>query len=82
MPMKTAPKKQRKPFFLSVILYRIPMPVTEALLFSRGDSYPICPRCNSTIDREYMNFCDSCGQRLFWEQFRFAEVIHAPCKKC
>jgi len=61
--------------------YRIPLQVTEILLFSSGDSYPICPRCDGFVEREYMNFCDQCGQRLGWNLFKFASVVHAPrCK--
>ncbi len=39
--------------------------------------YPICPRCQQTIDREYQQHCDHCGQRLGWEGYRNAAVIPA-----
>ena len=31
-------------------------------------------------EREYMNYCDRCGQRLGWELFDSAKVIRAPRK--
>ena len=71
------PKKLRR---ISAILYRLPLPVTKVLVFSCGNSYPICPRCDCTTDREYMRFCDRCGQHLAWELFDHAKVIHAPRK--
>ena len=58
--------------------YRIPLPVRKVLLLVNGDSYPICPRCDRALDREYMNFCDNCGQRLEWSYFDFASVVHTP----
>ena len=32
--------------------------------------YPVCPRCNNTIKRQYQAFCDRCGQRLDWSFLR------------
>lgn len=45
--------------------YRSPLPVTESHSFPDGN-YPICPRCRLTLPREYMRYCDRCGQRLSW----------------
>lgn len=75
---ETAAKIHKKPWRISAFLYRMPLPVTKVLVFSHGDSYPICPRCDCTVDREYMRFCDRCGQRLCWELFDHANVVHAP----
>ena len=50
--------------------FRRPMAVTEVVYLSRiGDSFSLCPRCRLTMDREYMHFCDRCGQRLDWTNF-------------
>ena len=78
MPSKTATKKQHKEGRISAILYRVPLPVTQVLVLLHGDMYPICPRCDCTIDREYMNFCDRCGQRLGWKLLDFAKEVKAP----
>lgn len=57
------------------VTYRIPLPVTEIMLFPNGDAFPICPRCRRTLDREYQNYCDRCGQFLDWKYFSRAKVI-------
>lgn len=56
--------------------FRRAMPVRETVFFTRGDyTYPRCPRCKLTMDREYVRFCDRCGQRLDWSTFEEADVI-------
>ena len=57
------------------LAFRRPMAVTEALRFRTGGTYPVCPRCGVTMEREYQNFCDRCGQRLGWRKLHHAEVI-------
>ena len=54
--------------------YRMPMQVRQVVLFHDGNSYPLCPRCDCTIEREYMRYCDRCGQRLNWSAFSFAVI--------
>ena len=49
--------------------YRQPMRVTQVKYFPYYDSltsYPVCPRCSRTLEREYQTYCDRCGQRLDW----------------
>ena len=75
---EAATQTPKKPGRISAILYRLPLPVTKVLVFSCGDNYPICPRCDCTAGREYMRFCDRCGQHLSWQLFDCAKVIHAP----
>ena len=52
--------------------YRVRMSVTkETSLWDTVygcTEYPICPRCNSSLDREYQNYCDRCGQALDWHR--------------
>lgn len=81
MHLKPAATKPRSIAFLHAISYRIPLPVREILLFPSSDSYPICPRCDGLVDREYMAYCDQCGQRLGWNLFEFASVVYAPRRK-
>ena len=81
MPLKQMKEKHRKPSILDAISYRIPLPVSEVVLFRSGDSYTVCPRCDSLLDREYMRYCDCCGQHLFWELLDYARVVYAPRKK-
>ena len=40
-------------------------------------TYPICPRCGLTMDREYQRFCDRCGQALDWKGFSMALILLA-----
>ncbi|MBE6931975.1 MAG: hypothetical protein E7464_01160 [Ruminococcaceae bacterium] len=70
----------RRKVRLSSVRYRLPLQVAKVLRLCRGDSYPICPRCECTLEREYMHFCDRCGQHLGWARFDFAQVIDAPRK--
>lgn len=58
--------------------FRRPMPVAERLAFRTGDVYPLCPRCGTTLDREYQNYCDRCGQCLDWAYIHNAPVITRP----
>ena len=65
-------------FLSSAESYRIPMPVTAVRFFFLGSSpstYPICPRCSLTMDREYQSYCDRCGQTLDWRRFSKAMII-------
>lgn len=56
--------------------YRIPLTVTEIHIYRDRSSYPLCPRCKSTLAREYQRFCDRCGQRLSWYQFDDAKEVY------
>lgn len=54
------------------LAYRTAMPVTEVkcfILSGRPTGYPVCPRCGMTVEREYQQFCDRCGQKLDWRSY-------------
>ncbi|MBQ3006770.1 MAG: hypothetical protein IJD78_04325 [Clostridia bacterium] len=57
------------------VSYRKPLPVTEIMLFTNGEGFPICPRCGITLERAYQHYCDRCGQCLDWKGFSRAKVI-------
>lgn len=78
MLLKTPMPNPRIILPVPAIAYRQPIPVKEVLIFPQGDSYPICPRCGSSMPREYMNFCDRCGQRLSWHTYDHATEVYAP----
>lgn len=64
---------------VTAVSYRIAMPVTKMVQYSSGGyAYPICPRCRQSMDREYMSYCDRCGQKLSWEKLDNAKVLMAP----
>ncbi len=74
--MKTSGAK--KPTPRGARSFRIPMPVTEIRLFRDHTTYPVCPRCHMTLEREYQAFCDRCGQALNWGSFQNAMVVIIP----
>ena len=58
--------------------FRKPMPVTHVCCFRflHGlTSFPVCPRCGRTMEREYQPYCDRCGQCLDWKDFSNATII-------
>lgn len=76
-------KPPEQPYGFSILVtavsYRIAMPVTKMVQYgSGGYAYPICPRCKQSIDREYMGYCDRCGQKLSWEKIENAKILMAP----
>jgi len=65
-------------FFLAS--YRQKMRVTEVVVISSAfygeTGYYVCPQCSVTLEREFMTFCDRCGQRLDWKDHRKAKKIY------
>lgn len=59
--------------------FRIPMPVTQIQYYYSGfkgfTTYPICPKCGITLEREYQSYCDRCGQALGWKSFSEATIL-------
>lgn len=60
--------------------FRTPMPVTHIRCFRFSypyglTSFPVCPQCGSTMEREYQAYCDRCGQCLSWKGFSKAAII-------
>jgi len=56
--------------------YRLQMPITEVMVFPDGNGYYVCPRCHITVEREFMSFCDRCGQHLGWKGYKKARKIY------
>ena len=54
--------------------YRTLIQVTHLHRF-RDIGYYICPRCNTTMEREFISYCDRCGQCLCWKNYKKALVI-------
>ena len=54
--------------------FRMPMSVTRLRKY-RNAAYYICPRCSISIEREFMAYCDRCGQCLCWKNYRKAREI-------
>ena len=62
----------------SAASFRRAMLVTRSRFIRTLGTYPVCPRCKFTLDREYQRFCDRCGQRLDWSRYDKAVVILKP----
>lgn len=56
--------------------YRIPKKVKKIRVYPDNCFFGVCPRCNKSIDREYQDFCNCCGQRLDWSMLDEAEEEH------
>lgn len=54
--------------------YRTAMPVVHFREYC-STVYYLCPRCNITMEREFMRYCDRCGQCLDWRKYRKAVAI-------
>ena len=68
-----------RPLLWEQLLYRRPMAVAEIRAFSLchgAPAYPVCPRCEKTMEREYIAFCSRCGQKLDWENFQEARIVY------
>lgn len=39
-------------------------------------AYPIFPRCKLTLERDYQNYCDRCGQRLGWDNYENVDIVY------
>lgn len=71
-------RKARESKISSAIAYRIPMEVSTIRVLGHGagaSCYPVCPKCERTLEREYQLFCDRCGQALSWTHFGSAAII-------
>lgn len=57
--------------------FRTPLSVVKIKIFKNNLCFPVCPRCEITIEREYMHYCDRCGQCLDWKNFKNAIITKA-----
>lgn len=79
----TIPAKKRKypmHLFVDAITYRVPLPITKVIALT-NTTYSVCPRCDQSLEREYMSFCDRCGQKLNWDLFEHAKIIYPDYQK-
>ena len=69
-------------FFQLLMTYRVPMMVKDLVAFyhfPEDDVYYRCPRCQQLLAREFMAYCDRCGQCLDWSEYRKAKrTYHGP----
>ena len=56
--------------------FHIPLMVTEIVITGDGERFPVCPFCGMTLEREFLNYCDRCGQKLNWTSFPKSATVH------
>ena len=56
------------------VSYRMPMPVLRIEKLPNKDEFPVCPRCNIMLEREWMIYCNQCGQCLDWSMLNQARI--------
>lgn len=79
-----SPAKKRKHnlrLLAEAVSYRTPLPVIKIIVYADNTAYPLCPRCESALEREYVFFCDQCGQKLNWDLFEYAKVVRPGSKR-
>lgn len=59
-------EKLFNPKICNVILYRKAMLVEKYKALGKSGVFPVCPRCECTMERDYQAYCDRCGQCLKW----------------
>ena len=62
-----------------LLSYRAPMSVEEVRIYSSArekSGFYVCPRCNATMESEFILFCGCCGQRLNWSSYRKARMTY------
>ena len=73
-------KKNTAPDIEEAVSYRTPLAVTQYVMLGRDGMFPVCPRCDSSLEREYVAYCDRCGQRLKANE-KIAEAVTEGYKK-
>ena len=71
--------KATKHIYPDVALRNKPLLVSQAMAFTSPaglTTFPVCPACMATLEREGQNFCDHCGQRLDWRWYKHAQIIY------
>ena len=56
----------------TALKFREKMQVEEIIVYKNGTADAMCPRCKTPLDREFISYCDNCGQRLSWNGFSYA----------
>ncbi len=46
-----------------------PAPVRNFRTYKDGFTYAVCPRCKISMEREYVHYCNNCGQKLDWKGY-------------
>lgn len=59
---------------LTELQARAPKMINTAIELPCG-LYYICPKCHTTIDRDYQLYCNNCGQKLSWDELKKVKIL-------
>ena len=71
-------------FFHLLMTYRVPMIVKDMVSFyhfPEDNVYYRCPRCQELLPREFVAYCDRCGQCLDWSDYKKARRTYFKPKR-
>ena len=71
-------------FFRLLMTYRVPMVVKDMVSFyhfPEDNVYYRCPRCQELLPRDFVAYCDRCGQCLDWSEYRKAKRTYFKPKR-
>lgn len=62
--------------YIIILSKSIPATVERVRYYrNKAYAYAVCPHCRNVIDRDYQNYCETCGQRLDWKMFDCETII-------
>lgn len=80
MNTKATKRRKRIAKWRGAYSYRIPMQIKLYMLHWWRDCYPICPRCEISLERDFLGYCYHCGQKLGWDRLNEVCFIKAGDK--
>lgn len=60
---------------MKILQFRTPKIVSDLMLF-QDTSFFVCPQCGITLEREFMKYCDRCGQCLNWKNYKHPRIVY------
>lgn len=64
----------------ALLRINFPLEVYQIRIYqSSRSSYSLCPNCLVPLEREYVNYCSFCGQRLSWTLFNIG-IVEVNCR--
>lgn len=76
-PLKTLPEDIEA--LKELASFQIPMKVNELVslhIYDDQDSlFYVCPKCKISLERDFQSYCDRCGQRLDWKDYKKAKIV-------
>mgnify|MGYP005612263303 CR=1 FL=1 len=77
MNAQTRKRRKRIAKWRGAYSYRIPMQIRLYIQHWWRDVYPLCPRCDNSLERDLLGYCYHCGQKLGWDRLNEVCFIKA-----